>query len=232
MIGPGHVALGKPNQDCWSSFHRSFCDGIVVSDGLGSKAHSHIGSAAACAAVERATFSAWLDDEESIDEGFLEKVGNYWLEGIAPFESKNASATCLFAISYRGLLWLGMLGDGAAAAVKSNGDVILLEDDKSTSFSNLTDSLSGAASTDNWRLACVPEDECFAAVLCTDGISDDIVGQDNMRNFMKSFAQTASSMSLIWAAKEAKEMLEEWPTPKHTDDKTIACLLRRELRDG
>ena len=52
-----------------------------------------------------------------------------------------------------------------------------------------------------------------------------------MKGFIKGFAESSAEMATIVAAREAKDMLENWPTPKHTDDKTIACLLRKEAED-
>lgn len=232
VIGPGHITTGKPNQDSWSAFRRSFCEGIVVSDGLGSKDYSHFGSSAACFAVERAAFGMWVDESEGPDGDFLDNVRDYWLEYIEPLEPRSAAATCLFALIYNSKVWLGMLGDGCAAAVKNDGSVVYLSDDKTGSFSNMTESLSASVSPDKWRLICLEEDECQALVLCTDGVSDDIVGGENLRGFIKGFAESKLDMATIAASRETKDMLENWPTPKHTDDKTIACLLRKELKDG
>lgn len=231
IIGPGHIATGKPNQDSWSSFHHSFCDGVVVSDGLGSKDLSQFGSAAACMAVERAIFSMWADEGDGPDEDFLDNVRSYWLDCIAPIEAYDAAATCLFGIVYESMVWIGLLGDGCAAAIRSDGRATVLVDDKDDSFSNLTDSLSESVTADKWKLACIPETECEAIVLCTDGVSDDIDGIESLREFVRSFVESSSEMATVVAAKEARDMLENWPTPKHTDDKTIACLLKKEVND-
>ena len=231
VIGPGHIVSKKPNQDAWGSFHHPYCDGIVVSDGLGSKEFSHHGSSAACLAVEHAVFSMWLDECDSLDEDFLENVKNYWIDYLEGLEPRTAAATCLFAIVYESKAWIGQLGDGCAAVVRTDGRVSVLTDDKSGSFSNMTDSLATNASADKWRLFCVPEEEVAALVLCTDGVSDDIVGLDNLKGFIKGFAESSAEMATIVAAREAKDMLENWPTPKHADDKTIACLLRKEAED-
>ena len=231
VIGPGHLTSRTPNQDSWSSFHHSFCDGIAVSDGLGSKDYSHFGSAAACMAVERAVFGMWANECEAPDEDFLDDIRDRWLEHIAPLEPRSAAATCLFGFVYDSMAWIGLLGDGCAAAVRADGRVTILTDDKTGSFSNMTESLSSTVSADKWKLACIPESECEAIVLCSDGVSDDIVGTDNLRGFMRGFAESSAEMATISAAKSATEMLENWPTPKHTDDKTIACLLKKEVED-
>ncbi len=48
---PLHVKAGIPNQDSWRARRYKWGNVVVVSDGLGSKAHSDHGSKAACLAV-------------------------------------------------------------------------------------------------------------------------------------------------------------------------------------
>lgn len=231
VIGPGHIAAGKPNQDSWGSFSYGFCTGIAVSDGLGSKDYSQFGSAAACAAIERAAFRMWIEGDDAPDETFLDNVRDYWLERIAPLEPRSAAATCLFGIVFNSTVWIGQLGDGCAAIVRKDGKVTILSDNKADSFSNITDSLTANVTANKWRITCVPESECSAIVLCTDGVSDDIEGQNNLEGFVKGFASFSAGLATAAAAREARAMLDNWPTPKHTDDKTIACLLRKEASD-
>ena len=57
VIGPLHVKAGIPNQDSWMARRYKWGNVVVVSDGLGSKAHSDHGSKAACLAVFEAAKS-------------------------------------------------------------------------------------------------------------------------------------------------------------------------------
>lgn len=182
-------------------------------------------------AVERAVFSMWTNECDAPDEDFLDDIRDCWIEHIAPLEPRSAAATCLFGIIFDSMVWIGLLGDGCAAAIRDDGRVAILTDDKTGSFSNMTESLSATVPADKWKLACVPENECVAVVLCTDGVSDDIEGADNLRGFMKGFVESSYEMATVSATKAATDMLENWPTPKHTDDKTIACLLKKEAED-
>lgn len=235
VIGPGHIASGKPNQDAWSSFHHIWGDGIVVSDGVGSKSLSDYGSDAACRAVEQAVrhFSVKSTDADPVAEGgfsnLLEDVLNGWLESISPLDPMESSATCLFAFRIGdGLVRMGLLGDGCAAAIKLDGTVVSLSDDKSSGFSNLTNALTPNTHERQWVVLGVPETECEAIVLCTDGVSDDLVDLDG---FMVGFVEAFSGLARLTASRRAHEMLENWPVPKHSDDKTIACLFRAEVPD-
>ncbi|QIE30196.1 PP2C family serine/threonine-protein phosphatase [Caballeronia sp. SBC2] len=223
VCGPGHVATGKPNQDAWASFHRAWGDGIVISDGLGSKPFADVGSEAVCRAVVRAADAC--RDKTEIDYDFLsDGIKTNWLSLISPLEPRDCAATCLFALRLGdGVIRLGMLGDGLAAAITDSGSIVQLSEDKSQGFSNITTALSPNASTKDWRYLSLPEHECSAVLLCTDGVADDL---DDVGGFAKEFVDAHRNLSVVSANRHVREMLENWPTPKHSDDKTIACLCR------
>ena len=226
--GPGHVVTGKPNQDAWASFHHAWGDGIVVSDGLGSKSFADFGSQAACLAVAYAVNACRNNCE--IDHAFIfDCIKTHWLSLISPLEPDDCAATCLFA--YRlgdGAIHLGMLGDGLSAAVKPNGSIVQLSDSKLHGFSNITVALSPNAVAKDWRYLSLPEEECAAVLLCTDGVADDL---ENVDGFVIGFIEAHRSLAARSANRYVSEMLESWPTPKHSDDKTIACLCRQESAD-
>jgi len=229
VIGPGHIATGKPNQDAWASFHHLWGDGIVVSDGLGSKALSDLGSKAACKAVETAVRRFADAASTGTRPTLLADIRDAWLEAIAPLDPREAYATCIFAFLLRdGLVRIGLLGDGCAAAVKPDGSVKLLSDDKASGFSNITNALTPATDEAQWSLLEVPESECVAVVLCTDGVSDDL---DDIDGFMTGFVAAHRGLARATAARQARTMLEDWPVPKHSDDKSIACLVREVVSD-
>jgi serine/threonine protein phosphatase PrpC len=228
VIGPGHITTGKTNQDAWAAFHRIWGDGIVVSDGLGSKPFADFGSEAACRAVACAVHACRGKNE--IGRTFLsERIKNNWLSLIAPLESRDCAATCLFAFRIDdGVVHMGMLGDGLAAAVKTDGSVVSLFEDKTEGFSNITVALTSYVTEKDWRWLSIPEDDCRSIVLCTDGVADDLADIDG---FVKEFAGEHRNHSSVSAARRTHEVLENWPTPKHSDDKTISCLFREEVAD-
>jgi hypothetical protein len=116
-----------------------------------------------------------------------------------------------------------MLGDGLAAALKRDGSVVRLEEDKSQGFSNTTAALTPHVSAKHWRHLAVPECVCTGIVLCSDGVADDL---DDVDGFVESFMAAHRELAAVSASRRIREMLEKWPTPKHNDDKTIACLCR------
>ena len=226
--GPGHVATGKPNEDAWASFHHAWGDGIVVSDGLGSKPFAEIGSKAACLAVAYAVNAC--RDKSSGDHDFVFNCINAsWLSLVSPLEPDDCAATCLFA--YRrgdGAIHLGRLGDGLSAAVTANGSIVHLPDENSHGFSNITVGLSPRTSAQDWRYLSLPEEQCAAVLLCTDGVADDL---ENVDGFVAAFIGAHRNLAAILANRYVHKMLEDWPTPKHSDDKTVACLCRDEVAD-
>jgi serine/threonine protein phosphatase PrpC len=227
-VGPAHIAAGMPNQDAWLAFHHLWGDGVVVSDGLGSKPFSDFGSRAACLAVARAAHT--YRGKSSVDQAALcDRIKSKWLSLTMPLDSRDCAATCVFAFRINdACIRIGMLGDGLAAVIKPDGTVVTLSDDKSQGFSNITTALSASTTSQDWRFRSLLEADCHAIVLCTDGVADDLADVDG---FVKEFAYTHCRLSSISAARRAREALANWPTPKHSDDKTIACLFREEVAD-
>ena len=224
--GPAHLAAGLPNQDAWAAFHREGGDGIVVSDGLGSKPFSSFGSNAACQAVAQAFRSRTEADPAPL----LQRITSNWLSLVAPLEPRDCAATCLFAFrAGNGVIHLGMLGDGLVAAIRSDGSVMSLADDKSQGFSNITAALSQRVSERDWQVASLPERDCLAILLCSDGVADDL---EDIPGFVTGLIDAHRSLAPVTASRRLQAMLEKWPTPKHSDDKTIACLCREEIHHG
>lgn len=234
-IGPAHIASGKPNQDSWAAFHHFGCDVLVVADGVGSRDHSEFGSAGACRAVDQAVSNRVflglpLDlNDEGCKTAFLDEIRNTWIDSIKPIDANDASTTCLFALrDGSGMLWVALLGDGCAAAVMRNGSVELLQDGKEDSFSNMTQSLTESTEASDWKVVGVDENKCKAVLLCTDGIADDLI---DVEGFASSLVDDYCNLPATTAASEVMSMLLDWPTPKHSDDKTLACLFVREYED-
>jgi serine/threonine protein phosphatase PrpC len=229
VIGPGHILTAKPNQDAWAAFHRTWGDGIVVSDGLGSKPLSNYGSAAACRAVESAARRFALTRATGARSNLLRDILQAWLHSIGPLAPKDSSSTCLFALNLRdGLVRIGILGDGCAAVIKRDGTVTSIAEDKDDGFSNQTRALTPSTTESQWKVRTVAEGDCDAAVLCTDGVADDL---ENLDGFMLNFARRFRGLSSVTASRQARDVLERWPVPKHSDDKTIACLFRQDTCD-
>ncbi len=229
MRGQSHVSASTPNQDSWSSFHLPWADGIVVSDGLGSKKNSGFGSLSACRAVEDVIRACGKSVRSEDTMNLLPLVHAQWLRRLGSIDPREAGATCLFALRFGdGQLRLGLLGDGCIVAVKLNGDVHTLTPDKAEVFSNMTAALSSETQRSDWTIAELHESECSAVFLCSDGVSDDI---NDIHGFMTEMNNAFGELADISASRNLRDALMAWPVPKHSDDLTIAGLVRRVFDD-
>ena len=227
VIGPLHVRASIPNQDSWMARRYKWGNVVVVSDGLGSKAHSDHGSRAACLAVFEAAKSYQNNTEVNIVD-ILRLIHANWLVKIAPFSPSDCSATCLFAIQIEGIITLGRLGDGMIAAFgAAEENHLILSDNKQDSFSNYTNSLQQEFKPYQWEIATIESSKCKAVVLCTDGISDDLLPEKRMI-FAQELYYSYADMEPEERKRDLKCWLNEWPVPGHSDDKTIACLFKKE----
>ncbi len=225
VIGPLHVKAGLPNQDSWMARQYKWGNVVAVSDGLGSKSHSDHGSRAACLAVLEAARIYQKNQQAKIVD-VLRLIHANWLVKTAPFSPADCSATCLFAFQIEGTITLGRLGDGMIIAFGDDEkNCLILSDNKQNSFSNYTYSLHYDFRPELWKTAMLETDRCKAVVLCTDGISDDLL-QDKELEFAKDFVDEYAGMASRKRPLAIKKMLNDWPVPKHSDDKTIACLFK------
>jgi serine/threonine protein phosphatase PrpC len=227
-IGPLHITEGIPNQDSWMKRRYKWGNVIVVSDGLGSKAHSDHGSKAACLSVFEAAKSYHKSPESSIVD-ILRLVHANWIARLAPYSPSDCAATCLFAIQSEEKITIARIGDGMIAVDGESGmSSFILKDDKQDSFSNYTDCLESKFKPDNWETKTIESAKCKAIVLCTDGISDDLLPEKRM-SFFQELYTVYRHMDSKKRNKDLRKWLHAWPVPGHSDDKTIACLHKREV---
>jgi len=226
VIGPLHVKTRIPNQDSWMARRYKWGNVVVVSDGLGSKAHSDHGSKAACLAVFEAAKSYQNTPNANLVD-ILRLIHANWLVKIAPYSSTDCSATCLFAIQIEEIITLGRLGDGMIVALEETSENhFILSDNKQDSFSNCTNCLQQEFKPEQWDTATIESAKCNAVVLCTDGISDDLLPEKQIE-FISEFVGEYAGMEQKKRRIDIQHMLNEWPVPKHSDDKTIACLSKK-----
>ncbi len=219
--GPGHVRVCVANQDSFRVASHIWGDVAVVSDGVGSCRNSEYGSIAACTAVVR-TAESW-NEIHNID-ALAVQIHTSWLDHIQPFKPKCCAATCLFAIRpAEGRMILGMLGDGLVAVLKTDGSYMELCEDKDDRFSNQTAALSEKTPLEQWRTASIAQEECCAVLLCTDGVADDLL-PEKREAFVRHIYTQGQKFAAVTVARELRRMLENWPVPKHSDDKTLVCL--------
>lgn len=226
VVGPLHIKTATPNQDFWLARSFKWGNVIVVSDGVGSKAHSDKGSQAACLSVVEAAKNLHKNPDASVLD-VLRLIHSNWLVKIAPYSPSVCMATCLFAIQIDGHINLGRLGDGMIVALGENAENhLILNCDKDNSFSNYTNCLQQEFKPHQWEIATIESLNYNGILLCTDGIADDLLPEVEVA-FAKEILKSYSDLPSQKRRFALNKMLNEWPVPNHSDDKTIACLVKQ-----
>lgn len=175
-------------------------------------------------------------NEESFTLAFLKLLQSTWLGMLAPYTAADCRCTCLLAIHLRRQQRIAVmqLGDGLIAALAEaeknpDGGVVSFPVDaalgsgEEKEFANVTTGLGDTLHIERWRSAWLPVSNCRAIVLCTDGVADDLKGESR-HLFMTDFVASFAHMSKRHRSLAIRQVLTDWPVPKHTDDKTLACL--------
>ncbi|MBF0314283.1 MAG: protein phosphatase 2C domain-containing protein [Oligoflexia bacterium] len=226
IAGPSHKKKRIPNQDSWIARRYQWGNVLVVSDGLGSKPHSDHGSKSACFAVLEAS-KTYQNNRQANIVDLLRLIHANWLIKLAPFSPTECSSTCLFAIRIEETITLGRLGDGMIVFCgETENDCFVLMENKQNSFSNYTPSLHNEFNPGDWNTLTMESSRCKAIVMCTDGISDDLLPGKQI-NFSQELYSSYINLTSEERKKDLRHWLNAWPVPKHSDDKTVACLFKQ-----
>jgi serine/threonine protein phosphatase PrpC len=223
VVGPRHRAESKPNEDSWLGARGSFGTLIVVSDGMGSRREARRGAKMACRAV-LAAVRAWHQERSNGIDALLPKIEAIWLECIAPSQAHDCAATCLFALAHSGgTLYVAGLGDGLAMIRGPHGCELIVGR-HIDGFSNETDAIGESRS---WAARSFPQEPGNVVLLATDGVADDLI-QDRLGDFVKWLMDDFAALAPARRWHALRRELASWPTPHHSDDKTLAVLAHHE----
>jgi hypothetical protein len=81
-------------------------------------------------------------------------------------------------------------------------------------------------SLSSWETVFLKAHACSAVVICTDGVADDLLPGKEM-DFVKELSLSYREMSRRKGRREVLGWLNDWPVPKHSDDKTVVCLFKK-----
>ena len=225
LIGPKHQLSHTPNQDTAISVRLKHCDIIMVADGLGSHAFSHIGSQAICRAVIRACKAV----EERIDNikpsYFLRLIHTLWLILLQEQSIGQCGTTCLIAIRTATKIQLFTLGDGMVAVLDKNFQVYVLVNDVHREFGNITEAMRSHFDESQWLMYECDVNNTLMVMLCTDGIADDIQ-QEKKQKWILDFYQHYKQYTAKQISHDIRKWLKQWPVKNHHDDKSIACMIQ------
>lgn len=221
--GPLHAELGIGNQDAWRAATLHGGVAVAVADGMGSKPMAAAGSRAACSAAITAVDLWWraVDPPADTLPGLIESLWRVRLGRVAP---DDARCTCLLAgISTQGALVVAALGDGLAL-VDSDEDGEDIVTAERTGFGNETEALGNVSSGHAWRVFVRPRiNRGTVILLATDGVADDLL-PDRRGSFARELVASYGSLAPMERVVALWRALQEWPTPGHSDDKTVAVL--------
>lgn len=222
VMGPAHVVSGLPNQDSMFIRNSKKFWLAVVSDGMGSRPHAHIGSRLACKAAFDVTQQL---DFSTPDRILVERIYQRWLQLLGNFSPNDAVATFLMAWGKpNGECRLFQLGDGAVLYHQNETKQLLMSKSEGT-FSNETTGLGLSKKWSDWNCKKIKlKKSGQGLILMTDGISDDI---DDLDDFSLALFDELKGKSKRNGKRWITRELEAWPTPHHTDDKTIAVIYRK-----
>lgn len=221
-----HEGGNIPNQDAYSVKRHKFGTILVVSDGLGSKKYSDIGSKAVGKAVDRAV-QIWNGYVEKDIRLLIPLIVSVWNMEIFPYSQRECGATCLFAIILNdGHVFLGQLGDGSIYI--SIDDELKLLREKEDDFTNLTVCMGGFSNYSDWSLKeCYVGKKTFGIVMMTDGVSETIV-DEKKEDFIKLlFKRLSECENLSKRNNLVYKILSEWKSVSAGDDRTLICYRRR-----
>lgn len=223
--GPLHSELGSSNQDAWKGAKVRGGVVIAVADGMGSKPLAALGARKACAAAITATGLWWKSDDSRAD-ALPDLIESHWRASLGSVSPDDARTTCLVAgVSPGGAMVVAALGDGVALVTSEGCETELVTAER-TGFGNETHALGRTPTLGVWRVSMRSSMEPGTVVmLATDGVADDLV-PDRRPGFAREIVDAFGDLPpwrrrfSLWRA------LRAWPTPGHTDDKTVAVLWR------
>ncbi|MDR2694695.1 MAG: protein phosphatase 2C domain-containing protein [Chitinispirillales bacterium] len=217
--GKTHLLTGCPNQDAWVVARAKTMYVAAVSDGLGSRENSQVGSKAAVRSV--LTASRMIVPATG-GADIIRLVHAIWRVRLSGLDVRACACTCLFAIRFgTGRLFAAALGDGVIT-IDSGGKRETLELN-GKDFANSTDAMDTCKPQD-WRYRDEQASGGLKLMLATDGVSDDIEegGLFDFAEFVIN--EVAKRVEQRGRNGYVKKLLNRWTRPKSGDDKTLIVI--------
>jgi len=222
--GPRNRDDKRPNQDAWVRANGKFGNLITVCDGLGSRSNSRLGARAACKAVCRAARNwpglAVVSDPKHV----IRLIEILWRLALGSNTVGDCATTCTLALrELDGRILLAGLGDSVAICRFQDGQIEVKGRRPDTSFGSETRALGVPHQIGDWWIHTVEPANGRTILLASDGVSDDLTFE-RIGGFVDWLLTTYGRLPNSERSKALRSMLQKWPVPNHTDDKTIAIL--------
>lgn len=201
---------------------------VALSDGLGSKKKSQIGSKAICESVVEEAIALKQDLADIPPSEFILNVHSRWLDKLASHTINECYATILALVFYSGRLLAFRLGDGFIGFWTNDG-VHVLFDRKENYFANETDCLTESFSIDQFEFVEHEISELNGGVMCSDGIAVGEMNENDLKSFTKDFIEGYNSMNVDEINKHIESWVKDW---QGIDDKTLAYFISEVNNNG
>lgn len=226
MISGGISVEGtyhKENQDYYYSgeFNNGFV--LVVSDGLGSKENSGVGSKALCDSVVSVLNSNDGFEDYSIKEYLIPRIHQEWIDRLRNYDISTCYATLLTCIVMPKKVIAIRLGDGFLG-IKIQNKVQVLFDKKEHYFVNQTDCMTAELELKLWDIVEISDGTFEGAIACTDGIGIEPPTVEGYKSFTSEFIQGYKGEERTSIINDIKQWIVNWTG---SDDKTLAFLLKK-----
>jgi len=223
VIGPGHICDDLPNQDAVGHYINKNHWAIIVCDGMGSRSHADVGAHAAVRSIKNVLRrSAFNVSAKSVISDFYQ----HWLNvlkqlGVRP---NDAVTTVLIAWgNHQGDFRTFQLGDGVIST--ASRVITPISNDE---FSNVTTGLGLSKKFSDWEISeGALSNEDNGILLASDGISEDVIDHCAFTQALIAYSHNKSPRRI---KKHLKNMLTHWPTPNHTDDKSLTMVILNDKK--
>ena len=212
------------NQD--SFLCKPYKDGyiMVVSDGMGSKSLSHLGSKCICECVYDVVSNYAFDLDVISFKDIIYACHEEWKKRLSDFDIKQCYATLLVAVIRKKTIKAARLGDGFLA-IYADGKVTCLYDKKENYFANETDCLKENLDREKIEIVKIEYSKYQGAVSCTDGVEIGTMQEKDIIGFTQEFVDEYSNKEKEDVIEEIESWLEDWPG---MDDKTLVFVMGGE----
>ncbi len=194
---------------------------LVVSDGMGSKSLSHLGSKYLCECM----YDVISNYAHSIDIVSFKDVifacYEEWKRRFTDYDLTQCYATMLVAVIRENNVKAARLGDGFIS-ICADEEIFCLFDRKETYFANETDCVREVL--DRGKIEVEEHDfhSFHGVIACTDGIEIGTMQEEELKNFTRDFICEYSHRDSNEIVTEIEQWIVDWPG---ADDKTLAFVM-------
>ncbi|MBE8232935.1 MAG: protein phosphatase 2C domain-containing protein [Endozoicomonadaceae bacterium] len=223
VTGPGHINDNLPNQDAIGHFCNEEYWAIVVCDGMGSRIHANLGSIIAIKSIKAILKKS---DFDIPSKTVIAEFYQHWLDTLKQraIKPNDAVTTALIAWGdHYGNFRFFQLGDGLICSKQR-----VYSPESVDEFSNLTTGLGLSKKYSDWVVGKgILSTESNTLLMMSDGISEDITDPCALTEALAAYSSNRSPRRI---KKHLKDIFMNWPTPFHTDDKSLAMVILNEKK--